>query len=497
MKHHHMISRALLLLTLLFAQIVPDAAYASTDMQAQGMANTALQEVSTVRLKQAAAAAATANPITSPYWQAPPAWAASTAYWYGNVVSIGGNWYSCVIQGTSASSGGPSGSANANIITDGTVGWTYIGGAQTPYTADGAPAISFTTTDPALGTNWYPSAQPSAYHIRGANHAVYSTAYWTLPSFNASATTTNVSIGSSVVFAVNDAKVAIYMPQYAFARILVDDRYISPNTYYAVSNSWVEIDWTGSTGRRTHTYEVEVNKVAQIFGGIETTTSGFITQIYNPAEVRVAVITDSFGAGSSYGSFRSGAQIPFQMNKLLGWRDVWDLGWGGTGEDAQGTGNAFYTFGQRVPQAVALHPNVIELFGSVNDPLNSYTPSQVQAATLSTLQSIRAFTNVPVIVFGVPSVYVATNGTIATENAIAAAVTAMNDPYIFFIPISTASVPWALGTWNNTGLGVGGSYPNNGGYMIAQDGIHPPEIGQDYYSRIGAESVRRLVLPNL
>ena len=64
----------------------------------------------------------------------PPAWAGSTAYTRGSCVSNGGNLYQCIIAGTSAASGGPSGTTNS--ITDGTVTWQYLasGPALVDYT---------------------------------------------------------------------------------------------------------------------------------------------------------------------------------------------------------------------------------------------------------------------------------------------------------------------------------------------------------------------------
>lgn len=51
------------------------------------------------------------------------AWTASTAYTSGTYVSLGGAIYRCTTSGTSASSGGPSGTSSS--ITDGTAVWAY------------------------------------------------------------------------------------------------------------------------------------------------------------------------------------------------------------------------------------------------------------------------------------------------------------------------------------------------------------------------------------
>lgn len=50
-------------------------------------------------------------------------WQASTAYRLREFVTNGANLYECVTAGTSASSGGPTGTDNA--ITDGTVTWSW------------------------------------------------------------------------------------------------------------------------------------------------------------------------------------------------------------------------------------------------------------------------------------------------------------------------------------------------------------------------------------
>lgn len=57
------------------------------------------------------------------------AWAANTLYLVGDRVINGGNEYLCDTEGTSAGSGGPSGTGTN--ITDGTTQWDYVGAADT------------------------------------------------------------------------------------------------------------------------------------------------------------------------------------------------------------------------------------------------------------------------------------------------------------------------------------------------------------------------------
>ncbi len=80
------------------------------------------------------------------------AWAASTAYLVGLRVSNGGNAYSCITTGTSAASGGPTGTGAS--ITDGTVFWKWlsiIDYTTIPLWWTGIPT---TLTQPIIGLLW-------------------------------------------------------------------------------------------------------------------------------------------------------------------------------------------------------------------------------------------------------------------------------------------------------------------------------------------------------
>ena len=62
--------------------------------------------------------------LQGPVSYAAAAWAGSTSYTIGQRRRNGGNVYICVTAGTSASSGGPSGTGSG--ITDGSVVWDYV-----------------------------------------------------------------------------------------------------------------------------------------------------------------------------------------------------------------------------------------------------------------------------------------------------------------------------------------------------------------------------------
>lgn len=89
------------------------------------------------------------------------AWAASTAYALGARVTLGGNVYQCTIAGTSAASGGPTGTGTA--IADGTVTWRYLGSGTSAidvacegvlYGPQAGPAYTITgIVNPVAGLN--------------------------------------------------------------------------------------------------------------------------------------------------------------------------------------------------------------------------------------------------------------------------------------------------------------------------------------------------------
>lgn len=54
------------------------------------------------------------------------AWAATTAYTLNQYVTNGGNTYRCTTAGTSAGSGGPTGTSLTADLTDGTAHWIFV-----------------------------------------------------------------------------------------------------------------------------------------------------------------------------------------------------------------------------------------------------------------------------------------------------------------------------------------------------------------------------------
>ena len=120
-----------------------------------------------------------------------------------------------------------------------------------------------------------------------------------------------------------------------------------------------------------------------------------------PVGPRVVVMGDSFVGGTG----ASGATVNAwfdTMAKLLGWRDVWATGLGGTGYLATG---AFVKFRDRVvADVINQSPDIVVVAGGIND--TAFTKAQIQTeAGLLYAQIRAALPNVKLIAVGpwVPS----------------------------------------------------------------------------------------------
>ena len=444
-------------------------------------------------LLRAAGAALGRNPVVERPWLAAPAYTPGAAYAVGQVVAHGGNWYLCGLAGTAPLSGtGPTTSTNSQYVADGAGGlyWTFLGGARVADPGDGAPMVTAVTSNPSLGATWTPAAHPGAFTLRGATASPLRSNFWSLTSFEAKAGAP-MCVGASVSFTCDGEKVALFIPAgSAQVRVIVDGRYLMPGSHVAGGqDQWLVIDWSASTGRRSRHYELETGKSASQFGGVQTGATATVSADGGGAP-RLAVIGDSYNAGSSYGPWLAGGSIAQLLAKRLGWRDCWNLSVGGTGY-CNASAASFRTYGQRAAQALALAPDALMLMGSTNDV--GYAPAAVQAAVLATLRTLRAGSAAPIIVVGVPSINLP--GAAAMEEAIAAAVAQAGDPLTFFVPICGATPPWVVGAWNNaSGVPAGVA---NAGFYVAADNVHPPEIGFGYHAERIEQAIRTAVLPAL
>jgi lysophospholipase L1-like esterase len=200
-------------------------------------------------------------------------------------------------------------------------------------------------------------------------------------------------------------------------------------------------------------------------------------------ELRVAVVGDSIisstGAAMPNGGWTSVA------GKLLGWTDVRQVAFGGSGFIATGGQNTIGSAG-RVADVVAHDPDLVVICTSGNDATTGLT-----AAALAALQAYRAaLPTVPIVVTGVSASSTGPSaGELAKEAAVLAAFTSWVDGNSYWIPVSNDPA----GSWE-TGTGTAAS-PTGAGNRdrFGADTAHPNDLGHAYIGRRFADAFRARV----
>jgi hypothetical protein len=488
-------------------------------------------------------------------------WAQSTAYAVGDVVNVRGRVYTCVVAGTSASSGvGPTGTGNS--ISDGSVTWNYSGQyATSPYQND-YPVITMNFAGPlnniyspqttlgqsvftlrgaylganTSGVNW--SRSPYTYTgtsftitgdtTSGSNVItnVSSTSNITntcilsgngIPTINAVSTVTSntITLRSDNLATATATGVTITVKPQTTSYYSIEFMTDAPKfTFYGGNNSYgptVYIDGVrlnlaplrqSTLGNATYTFDYsttsnrKIRRVRIDCNGSHNVTSVSVDQqsqvwaVTDNNPIRAVFISDSIIAGSSYGPFIGGNNVAQRVACELGWSDPWTFAQGGTGYVNRGTAPGISTdkYNFRITEAAALNPDIWVLFGSTNDG----GLSGIQAAVLSTLQSIRAVSSAPIVVVGVWSIN--STGVSTTEAAVQAAVTQFADSKTWFVPVYGASpLPWLTGSWNNSA----NTSSLNSTLLLGGDNTHPVDNGTEYIALKIAAAIRNQVLPNL
>ena len=445
------------------------------------------------KLRRLEWAARTSNPLINPPLQAVIAWAASTTYAVGDVRSNGGNDYICYAGGTSAASGGPTGTG-ANAITDNTVTWFFFRVTPTLTNSAIAPALSTVTSAPSGLTNIYivQTNDANFYYAGGVPLLAFggyrfATATSSPSTGNVSATSNNYYWATS--FLTDAPKLAIRVgaslrPYY----LIVDGQYVTlSGTNPNVGGTfWIVLDFTSNGGRKVRRITVESD-----------TSSDFISANVDPQSqvwapdasdnIRAIVIGDSYTSGGNSFPIAGLLSWPAQAGKLLGWSDIWNSGIGGTGYINNNSGNSL-NFQGRLSDVTTHAPDVVMIMGGIND--TSFPPSQVQSAVLAYLQAIRnAGIAAPIIVTGIFGSN-AGAAQVSTENAILLGMRQFSDPLIYFIPIATDPTgPWSTGSGRvNAPTGTG----NNDVY-ISSDSVHPVQSGIDFMAYRLANAIRNVI----
>jgi lysophospholipase L1-like esterase len=274
-------------------------------------------------------------------------------------------------------------------------------------------------------------------------------------------------------------------------RILVDGQYVSMTPTAPASlnvSNYIELDFTSVGGRAQRLITIEAQSSALLAGFWVGPTEG----VYKPGVevVRGYWVGDSYTDGTSNSNYVHDGFMHV-MGDMLGIRDRWNGGVGGTGYLT--TGGQLTARG-RITDLIAAAPDVAFVCMGYND--SSFSQAQVTAECLLYFAAIRAsavLAKIPVFVFGD---FAGRSGPsaaqLAVEAGIAAAVSQFADEKLIFIPVSAdVNGPWLSGTgYTAATTGVG-----NADVYIGTDGIHPSApAGYAFLGARCADAVIRALL---
>jgi hypothetical protein len=472
-------------------------------------AEPAAAETFGAKLRRLAAAADRSNPLKNPPLLPAPAWARNQSYAAGEAVANEGNLYLCYSGGISGSAGGPTGAGYANI-RDGSVVWVYDGPVVVRDPDPAAPVLSSTaatSTLTALGLTNYvnPVEQPSRFALGGGVPTARNGTQLAIPAVKAvlSGVGGNVGLNNgasnyqwSATFQTDAPRVAIGVGDGGMpAAIIIDGRRLSPGGFKGVaaaSPSWLILDFASAGGREARTITIrDYGNVS--FAGARVDPDSTVSPPPATDRVRVAFFGSSVEAGGNGFPVLNAGAWPQRAADLLGWSDPWNLGVGATGYIANASGKSPDYLGH-VSDAVDISPDIVVIGGANNDAGNP--PAAVTAAVMRFIRTLRAaLPHAPVIAMGTfPASSGPSAAVLANENAVLAAVQALRDPLVFFVPVSSGAFGPVI---TGKGRSTAPSGKGNADFYISPDGGHPNQQGINYQAVQYAARIRSVFVDAL
>jgi hypothetical protein len=156
---------------------------------------------------------------------------------------------------------------------------------------------------------------------------------------------------------------------------------------------------------------------------------------------------------------------------------------GGTGYLSDTVGTA-KKYGDRINDIISLAPDVVVVFGSLNDG-SPYTPANTQAAvTAFHAQLSAALPNALIIVMGVQKVGNASDSLASLNDAVRNGVAAVGAPNLYFVDMFSPA--WVTGTGKSTSQTNDG----NADWITGPDATHPTWEGYNFYTYKTADAIR-------
>lgn len=274
--------------------------------------------------------------------------------------------------------------------------------------------------------------------------------------------------------------------------IEVDDQPISATALVHAATAGGTVYALLDFGTSTATHKVRIEyQASSSFGQVDVGPTYSVWAPSDEHSVRVCTVGDSVDGGT--GAVLAAGAWSKYLGKLLGWADVRQVSYGGTGfTNNAGTLN---TFGSalRVSDVVAHSPDLLIISASQND--DASTAAAITAAALAAFRAYRtALPGVPIVVMGADA---GSSGPSATRLANSAAVKAAFDTWAdsrsWWVPnCADPSGSWQSGT-GTTGGPTGTGNRDRFGF----DASHPNDAGHRYLGQRAAAAFRALVLPNV
>jgi hypothetical protein len=424
------------------------------------------------------AAASVSNSVINRPWAKAPDWAPNTAYQQGTVVrGIGagntGNLYVCCSTGTSAAGTGPTGRGSTGIF-DNTTSWLYIGPAYddltlpfwstvTPASAsdvmNGMVAIVAASALAALGiTRMYGMtyADPSA-RVTGGLPVDAGPGFIGIKGVNGgtlAAPTYPVSTSRWCVHFQTDSRKWLFIqPQNVLypskLAVEVNGRMLIEGGNAAYASTLSGGGWLLDMSRfPAGAKDVRVYGIGDVRASVFRLHVGDDELIWKPAarsNLVMAFEGDSITQGGGVGPAINTDWVESLVCRQLGIEQWFNNAVGGTGTISDGNGTKT-TYLQRLPDLVAMKPDIVLIGGFHNDNMRSQ--AEQRAAFLTYLQAVRSSLPnatiflVPTQMLGNESLVDGVNSHYQVELNAKWAFDQLNDANACFIPMLTRSRPF-------------------------------------------------------
>jgi hypothetical protein len=456
------------------------------------------------RIAASAAVAYRNNPIYLDPWFKPKAWTATTYIHQGEVRAStdGVNQFICKTSGTTAAAS-PTGAPLAEV-TDGTVKWLWTGAirgvnvAQAVHTQGTGAGV-----DISGGQVLFPAADGAVIEILGSNLVFNGT--------NGNNAYSAAQPSGKHIFITDSSKLKIspaifYYPTEVGFTVSVNGRLIQESAFGAASAAatddavLIDLSFWGGLGVDKEIVIYSSGSNAAKFFKIDKGAT--VRNLPNNNSVRALWDGSSLFRGGNGAPFHWGKDMASQIGSLVGQYDWGNYGLGSTGLINDGASTPYGAnsgIGRIATNIPLFVPELVVRCDNHND--QGFTTAQRKASVGQYIAAGRAAANNPQLPFvffgntllqGESSDSAAANTQLTMELEMKAAVAALNDSNVFFIPVlSDTSGSWIQApgatpghAGNITGYNADRFFANNG------DG-HPCVRGYDYNATRYATAIAR------